>query len=53
MPTGYYNQMDRVDTEKAIAFVKHIENHLKPEEKVVCKICGKAIDEIYEEEAED
>ena len=51
MPTGYYNHQDRVDTEKAIAFVEHIKNHLKPEEKVVCSICGKTIDEIYEEGA--
>ena len=42
------------ETEKAIKFVKHIENHLKElnihEGKVLCKICGKDIDEIGEEE---
>lgn len=53
MPTGYYNQQDRIDTEKAIAFIEHIKNHLKSEEKVICTICEKTIDEIYEEEAED
>ena len=56
MPTGYYNQRDRIDTEKAIAFVMHIENHLKEmkiDGQVMCKLCGKTIDEIYEEEAED
>ena len=33
-------------------FVRHIENHLKEmgiEGKIVCKICGKDIDEIYQE----
>ena len=47
--TAYYNQQDRIDTEKAIAFVEHIENHLKSTDKVICTICGKTIDEIYEE----
>lgn len=38
------------DTEKDIVFVQHIENHLKDTGKfVMCKICGKTIDEIYEE----
>jgi len=53
MPTAYYNQQDRIDTEKALAFVNHIENHLrdlKIEGKVICKICGKTIDEIYAED---
>ena len=34
-------------------FVRHIENHLKDMKikgKVICKICGKDIDEIYKEE---
>ena len=53
MPIAYYIQQDRIDTEKAIVFIEHIENHLKPEEKVMCKICGKIIDVIYEEGAED
>ena len=42
---------------KATKFYNHIENHLKemnPEEKrhgkVMCKICGKTIDEIDKEE---
>lgn len=42
---------------KAEIFVNHIKEHIKqlpPEErkyeKVMCKICGKTIDEIYEEE---
>lgn len=40
---------------KALAFVEHIEEHLKNDvqfskhDKVMCKICGKTIDEIYEE----
>ena len=55
MPVTYHNQKDRIDTEKAIYFVEHIENHLrdlKIDGKVICKICGKTIDEIYEEEIE-
>lgn len=48
MPTGYYNQTDRADTEMALAFVEHIKEHLKYGEKVICTICGKTIDEIYE-----
>jgi len=46
----------KIRTEKALAFVEHIENHLrelKIEGKVVCKICGKTIDEIYEEEVSE
>lgn len=36
---------------KAIVFVEHIERHLKGYHgaKVMCKICDKTIDEIYEE----
>ena len=48
MPTAYHNQKDRIDIEKAILFVEHIEEHLAPGQKVICKICGKTIDEIYE-----
>lgn len=55
------------ETRKAVVFVKHIEDHLQkifpPKRrergteyriyppKVVCKICNKTIDEIFEEEA--
>ncbi len=42
---------------KAVKLVRHIENHIKqmsPEEKnhgkVMCKVCGKTIDEIDKEE---
>jgi len=38
---------------KEKVFVRHIENHLKKMKikgKVICKICGKDIDEIYQEE---
>jgi len=44
------------EKDRALVFVAHIEDHLKlifkPEDnaKVICKICGKTIDEIYEEE---
>jgi len=39
--------------EKHDVFVEHIEKHLEEMKipgKVMCKICGKDIDEIYEEE---
>lgn len=44
------------ESTKAILFVRHIEKHLEklfPNQnaKVMCKICEKTIDEIYEEEA--
>jgi hypothetical protein len=29
------------------AFVAHIEGHLQEGDKVICKICGKSVDEIY------
>jgi hypothetical protein len=45
--------------DKALKFVEHIENHLAKSEgfkyklygepKVLCKICGKTIDQIAEE----
>lgn len=40
-----------VERYKAIAevFVEHIKNHLSKDQKVICKICNKTIDEIYEE----
>lgn len=43
--------------EKALIFIEHVEKHLedifgKDNAKVICKICGKNIDEIVEEEAE-
>jgi len=40
---------------KALVFIEHVEEHLKsmfkPEDnaRVMCKICGKTIDEIYKE----
>ena len=55
MPTAYYSQQDRIDTEMAISFVEHIKKHLKPQygQVPICTICGKTIDEIYEEEMGD
>ena len=52
MPTGYYSQMDKIDSEKALAFLEHIEDHLEDGEIVICKTCGKTIEEIYEEACE-
>ena len=47
-----YKRLNKYE-EPSSVFVKHIENHLrelKISDKVACKICGKTIDEIYEEE---
>ena len=41
-----------LEEEKALIFVQHIKAHFEkehPDWKVCCKICGKNIDEIYEE----
>jgi len=35
--------------DKPLTFVKHIQDHLGEDEQVMCKICDKTIDEIYEE----
>lgn len=40
---------ERKKSEKYKVFHDHIENHLKPNQKVICKICNKNIDEIFEE----
>lgn len=34
-------------------FINHIKNHLEQNQNVICKICGKSVDEIYEEQAEN
>lgn len=34
---------------KSSLFVEHIKEHLKENQKVVCKICNKSIDIIYNE----
>lgn len=39
----------RVDNEKEKLFVQHIQDHLATNEEVMCRICGKTIDEIWEE----
>jgi len=39
--------------DKSAAFVRHIQSHLSADEEVVCKICRKTVDEIYEEEKLD
>lgn len=36
----------QIDITKSDRFVQHIQRHLAPGEKVVCKICHKTIDEI-------
>ncbi len=32
-------------------FVAHIDRHLEPHQHVICKICGRSIDKIVEEES--
>jgi len=53
----YYKIMERYEMIlKSEAFVKHIEQHLKDmniDGKIICKICGKTIDEIYEESRQE
>jgi hypothetical protein len=34
---------------KCSIFVNHVKSHLKSDEKVICKICNKDIDTIYNE----
>jgi len=45
--------LDCKQNQKYLIFVKHIEEHLKNlkiKGKVLCKICGKDIDQIYKED---
>ena len=44
--------MDQYEKElyKGRKFIDHIKDHLKDSEEVVCKICGKTVDEIFEGE---
>lgn len=52
------NKKDAKNIAKCVNFINHIQRHLKEmkitshDGKVICKICGKTIDEIYEEETE-
>jgi len=36
----------QIDLTRSDRFVRHIQQHLLPGEKVMCKICNKTIDEI-------
>jgi len=40
----------KVEQTKDDVFIKHIQAHLQEGDKVICKICGKDVDSIYEEE---
>lgn len=40
-------ESDYIPDTKAQKFVHHIEGHLSKGQKVICKICGKTIDQIY------
>lgn len=35
---------------RAEIFVNHVKAHLEPDQFVICKICGKSVDEIFIEE---
>jgi hypothetical protein len=48
-----YVEDDNITTTRAQKFVRHIAGHLSRGQKVICKICGKTIDEIVEEREED
>ena len=37
------------EAKRDAVFISHIQKHLKPQEIVVCKICGKSVGEIYSE----
>ena len=39
-----------VENNKYLWFVHHIKSHLKSDQEVICKICGKTVDECAEEE---
>ena len=45
-------EQEEMRIKKAVLFVEHIESHLGSLNKknVICKICGKTIDEIYDEQ---
>jgi len=34
---------------KGTVFIRHIQQHLAGNEVVICKICGKTVEQIYEE----
>ena len=40
------------DRNEAEIFVNHVQNHLEKDQKVMCKICNKTIDEIVKEETD-
>lgn len=48
--------MSDFERDRALKFIEHIEKHLiemdefTPDAKVICKICNKTIDQIWEEE---
>ena len=40
---------DNLPLSKAEMFIRHIQAHLEPDQYVICKICGKSVNQIYEE----
>jgi hypothetical protein len=47
-------EIQRIDAmEKAQRFIEHIQGHLSEGQVVVCKICGKSVDEISHQVLKD
>ena len=42
-----YYGMKESQAQREATFIKHIQNHIGPQEFVVCKICGKTVGQIY------
>ncbi len=45
-----YSGLDLFKAMKGEIFLKHIKDHLKEEQEVICKICNKSAETIAEEE---
>lgn len=43
---GLLDEKDR-EIQKEAVFISHIQSHLKPNQRVICKICGASVEEIY------
>ena len=40
---------DSLPLSKSEIFIRHIQAHLEPDQFVICKICGKSVNQIYKE----
>ena len=45
-----YTELKMFEGMKGEIFIEHIQKHLRVGDKVICKICGKDVDTIAEEE---